>query len=91
MANRAMTAKVERARKQAREAAQLEFTKPTYILQTPKSELRATASGLGAMHRIPSARTEPRQARFYGDGMRRGSILTADVYSTETKLIRAHK
>ena len=40
MANRAMNAKLQRARKQAREAAQLEFTKPAYILQIPKHDLR---------------------------------------------------
>jgi hypothetical protein len=92
MANRAMDAKLQRARKQAREAAQLEFTKPAYILQTSKHELRAIASGFdGAMvHRIPSQPAR-RRTRLYGDGTRRGSILTPDVYSTETRLIRVQR
>jgi hypothetical protein len=44
MANRAMNAKLQRARKQVREAAQLEFTKPAYMLQIPKHELRQMAA-----------------------------------------------
>jgi hypothetical protein len=93
MANRAMHAKLQRARKQAREAAQLEFTKPAYIMQTPKRELRAMAATFdGAIvRRIPSQRARPRRPRTYGDGTRRGSILTPDVYSTESvRLIRVH-
>jgi hypothetical protein len=90
MANRAMDAKFQRARQQAREAAQLEFTKPAYILQTSKHELRAMASRSdGAIaHCVPSL--PARRTRLYGDGTRRGSILT-DVYSTETRPIRVHQ
>jgi hypothetical protein len=44
MANRAMNPKLQRARMQARYAAALEFTKPAYILQTSKRELRAIAA-----------------------------------------------
>jgi hypothetical protein len=92
MANRAMEAKLRRARHQAREAAQLEFTKPAYILQTPKHELRAMASRFdGAkVHHIPAPTAPKRPPRLYGDGTRRGSILTPDVYSTEARLIRVH-
>jgi hypothetical protein len=56
MANRAMNAKLQRARQQAREAAQLEFTKPAYILQTPKHELRAMAAACDGVtvRRFPS-------------------------------------
>jgi hypothetical protein len=91
MANRALDAKLQRARKQAREAAQLEFTKPAYILQTSKHDLRTMASRFdGAMvRRVPSPPAR-RRKRLYGDGTRRGSILTPDVYSTETRLIRVH-
>jgi hypothetical protein len=87
-----MDAKLQRARKQVREAAQLEFTKPAYILQTSKHDLRAMASRFdGAMvHRIPSQPARQRRARSYGDGTRRGSVLTPNVYSTETRLIRVH-
>ena len=89
MANRAMNAKLQRARKQAREAAQLEFTKPAYILRTPKHELRAmTASCEGVpVKRISSKSPIQPRARTYGDGIRRGSILTADVYSNGSRLI----
>jgi hypothetical protein len=93
MANRAMAAKLERARKQAREAAQLEFTKPAYIMQTPKHELRAMAATFdGAIvRRIPNQRARSRRPRTYGDGTRRGSILTPDVYATGPAiLIRVH-
>jgi hypothetical protein len=78
MANRAMDAKLQRARKQAREAAQLEFTKPAYILQTPKRELRAMAATFDGVivRRIASRPPRSRRARTYGDGTRRGSILT---------------
>jgi hypothetical protein len=64
MAN--MDAKLQRARKQAREAAQLEFTKPAYILQTSKHDLRSMASRFdGAMvHRIPSRPARQRRARL---------------------------
>lgn len=92
MANRAMEAKLQRARKQAREAGQLEFTKPAFVLQASKHQLRAMLSRVdGAkVRRIPSQPTPQRRARSYGDGTRRGSILTADVYSTDTRLIRVH-
>ena len=92
MANRAMNAKFQRARKQVREAAQLEFTKPAYILQIPKHELRAMAAGCDGVtvRRIPSKPPHPPRARTYGDGRRRGSILTPDVYATGSRLIRSN-
>jgi hypothetical protein len=40
MKNRAMARKLERARVQAREAAAVEFTKPYYLMQPSKRELR---------------------------------------------------
>src|SRR5690242_17025331 len=88
MANRAMEAKLHRARHQAREAAQLEFTKPAYILHTSKHALRAMVSQFdGAMvRRIASQPARRLPTRSYGDGTRRGSVLTPDVYSTETRL-----
>ncbi len=93
MANRAMNAKLQRARQQAREAAQLEFTKPAYILQTPKHELRAMAAAFDGVtvRRIPSDRPRQRFTRSHGDPRRRGSILTADVYATGSRLIRSHR
>ncbi len=93
MANRAMNAKLQRARAQAREAAALEFTKPAYILQTSKHELRAIAASCdGAMvKRVPARPARERHTKTYGDGTRRGSILTADVYATESRLIRSHR
>ncbi len=93
MANRAMNAKLQRARKQAREAAQLEFTKPAYILQTPKHLLRAmtAASDSVTVRRIPSKPQQQPRARTYGDGTRRGSILTPDVYATGSQLIRSNR
>ncbi len=92
MANGAMNAKLLRARAQAREAAQLEFTKPAYILQTPKRELRAMAAGFdGVMvRRLASVPVPNPRLRTYGDGTRRGSILTADIYATQSRLIRRH-
>jgi hypothetical protein len=89
MANRAMNAKLQRARQQAREAAQLEFTKPAYILQTPKHEVRAMAAACEGVtvKRLPSKLPSQPRARTYGDGTRRGSILTPDVYSTGSRLI----
>ncbi len=89
MANRAMNAKLQRARMQARDTAALEFTKPAYILQTSKYELRAIAFDGAAVRRMPSKHTAPRRSRSYGDGTRRGSILTVDVYATESRLIRS--
>lgn len=92
MANRAMNAKLLHARKQAREAAQIEFTKPAYILQAPKRELREMVRAFdGVMvHRLPSMRVPDSRFRTYGDGTRRGSILTADVYATRSRLIHRH-
>jgi hypothetical protein len=92
LANRAMNAKLLRARKQAREAAQIEFTKPAYILQTPKRELRDMAAAFDGApaHRLSSVRVPDPRLRTYGDGRRRGSILTADVYATDSRLIRGH-
>jgi hypothetical protein len=93
MANRAMNAKLQRARQQAREAAQLEFTKPTYILQTQKHALRATAAAFDGVtvRRIPSKPPRQPRARTYGDGRRRGSLLTPDVYATGSRLIRSNR
>ena len=93
MANRAMNAKLQRARKQAREAAQLEFTKPAYILQTSKHELRQMAAACDGVtvRRIPSKPPHQPRARTYGDGRRRGSILTPDVYATGSRLIRSKR
>ncbi len=89
MANRAMSAKLQFARAQAREAAAIEFTKPCYIMQRAKHELRAMLAAFdGAMvHRIPSEPARRQRRRSYGDGTRRGSILTADVYATGSRLI----
>jgi hypothetical protein len=60
MADRAMTAKVVRAQQQRREAAYNEFTKPYYLMQPSKRELRALLGSFdGVMvRRIPS---EPRR------------------------------
>jgi hypothetical protein len=93
MANRAMNAKLQRARPQAGEAAALEFTKPAYILQMSKHELRAIAASLdGAMvRRVPARPAHQRPTRTYGDGTRRGSILTADVYAVGSRLIRSNR
>lgn len=93
MANRAMETKLQRARLQARDAAALEFTKPAYILQIPKHELRAIAVAFdGAMvRRMPSKPRGQRRSRSYGDGTRRGSILTADVYAMESRLIPSRR
>jgi hypothetical protein len=93
MANRAMNAKLQRARHQAREAAQLEFTKPAYILQIPKHELRLIAAACDGVtvKRIPSIPPRQPRARTYGDGTRRGSILTPDVYATGSRLIRSKR
>ena len=93
MANRAMNAKLQRARQQAREAAQLEFTKPAYILQIPKHALRqmAVACDGVTVKRIPSKPLRQPNARTYGDGTRRGSILTPDVYATGSRLIRSNR
>jgi hypothetical protein len=93
MANRAMNAKLQHARQQAREAAQLEFTKPAYILQTPKHELRTMAAACDGVtvRRIPSKSPPQPRARTYGDGRRRDSILTADVYATGSRLIRSNR
>jgi hypothetical protein len=89
MANRAMNAKLQRARMQARDAAALELTKPAYILQTSKHEMRAIAAAFdGAIvRRLPSGPPRQNSNKLYGDGTRRGSILTADVYATESRLI----
>jgi hypothetical protein len=91
MANRAMNAKLQRARTQARDAAALEFTKPAYILQTSKHELRAIAAAFaGAMvRRMASRPVRQQRGKSYGDSTRRGSILSADVYASESRLIRS--
>jgi hypothetical protein len=41
--------------------------------------------------RIPSKRPRQPRARTYGDGTRRGSILTSDVYATGSRLIRSKR
>ena len=92
MANHAMTAKLERARVQARDAAVIEFTKPFYLTQPSKRELRAIVGALnGVMVRRDASLVPKRRNRFHGDPARRGSILTADVYVLDTRLIRRHK
>ncbi len=92
MANHAMTAKLRRARAQAREAVSIELTKSPYLMQPSKRELRAM---VGALDRVRARRfptvTRKRRDRSHGDPSRRGSILTADVYAFETRLIRRHK
>ncbi|HEV3118178.1 MAG TPA: hypothetical protein VGY58_14100 [Gemmataceae bacterium] len=81
--------KLQRARIQARDAAALEFTKPAYILQTSKHELRVIAAAFDGARVRRIAGEPPRQhrSRSYGDGTRRGSILTADVYANESRLV----
>ena len=88
-----MNAKLQRASKQAREAAQLEFTKPAYIQQISKHVLRQMAAACDGVTvtRIPSKPPHHPLARTYGDGTRRGSILTADVYATGSRLIRSKR
>jgi hypothetical protein len=91
VANHAMTAKLERARAQAREAAAIEFTKPLYLTQPSKRELRAMGGSLdGVRVKRGPGLLPKRLTRFHGDPARRGSILTTDVYSFDTRLIR-HK
>jgi hypothetical protein len=89
VANHAMTAKLEHARAQARDAAAIEFTKPHYLMQPSKCELRAMVSSLDGVvvKRCPTI-VRRRGIRSHGDPARRGSILTADVYVMETRLIR---
>ena len=72
MANRAMNAKLQRARKQARQAAQLEFTKPAYIQQTSKHALRQMAAACDGvtLRRTPSkppTRPAPEHMATAGD------------------------
>ena len=92
MANRAMNAKLKRARAQARDAAAYEFTKPAYLLQSSKRELRAIAAAFdrSSVRRIPSKPSRNRRIRSHGDATRRGSLLTVDVYAIESRLIRRH-
>jgi hypothetical protein len=91
MAHHAMTAKLERARAQARGAAAIEFSKPYYLMQPSKRELRAMVGSLdGVMVKRGPSLAPKRRDRTYGDPARRGSILTADVYAFDTQLIR-HK
>jgi hypothetical protein len=89
MKNRTMARKFERARIQAREAAAIEFTKACYLTQPSKRELRAMVLGFdGVIHRFPSKAPRQRRIRSYGDPARRGSILTPDVFATDTRLFR---
>lgn len=88
MKNRTMARKFERARVQACEAAAIEFTKLPYLIQPSKRELRAMVSGFdGVIRRFPSKPARQR-TRSHGDPARRGSILTPDVFATDTRLIR---
>jgi hypothetical protein len=88
MKNRTMARKFERARVQAREAAAIEFTKPYYLMQPSKRELRGMVVSFdGVIRRFPSKPVRQR-IRSYGDPARRGSILTPDVFVMETRLIR---
>jgi hypothetical protein len=88
MKNRTMAQKLERARVQAREAAAIEFTKPYYLMQPSKRELRAMVGSFdGVIRRLPSRAPRQRRIRSYGDPARRGSILTPDVFATDTRLI----
>ena len=88
MKNRTMARKLERARVQAREAAAIEFGKACYLTQPSKRELRAMVSSFdGVIRRLPSKPVRQR-IRSYGDPARRGSILTPDVFATDTRLIR---
>ena len=88
MKNCTMARKLERARVQAREAAAIEFTKPYYLMQPSKGELRAMVATFdGVTRRLPSKPARQR-IRSYGDPTRRGSILTPDVFATDTRLIR---
>ena len=67
--------------------------KPAYILQTAKHELRAMAAACDGVtiKRFPSVPPRQPRARTYGDGTRRGSILTSDVYATGSRLIRSNR
>ena len=90
MNNRTMARKLERARVQAREAAAIEFGKACYLTQPSKRELRARVSGFdGVIRRLPSRPPRQRRIRSHGDPARRGSILTPDVFATDTRLIRS--
>jgi hypothetical protein len=92
MADRAMAAKAERAKRQAREASYREFTKPYFLMQPSKRELRAMIGSLqGVMVRRGPSLAPKHRTRFHGDPLRRGSILTIDVYAFDTRLIRRHK
>ena len=88
MKNRTMARKLERARVQAREAAAIEFTKPFYLMQPSKRELRARVSGFGGVIRRFPSKPARQRIRSYGDPTRRGSILTPDVFATDSRLIR---
>jgi hypothetical protein len=44
-----------------------------------------------AVTRILSISPRQPRARTYGDGKRRGSILTPDVYATGSRLIRSNR
>jgi hypothetical protein len=91
VANHAMTAKLRRARVQAREAVAIEFTKSPYLMQPAKRELRAMVRSLdGVRVKRGPGLLPKRLTRFHGDPARRGSILTTDVYAFDTRLIR-HK
>ena len=88
MKNRTMARKLERAHAQGREASAIEFTKPYYLMQPSKRELRGMVATFdGVVRRFPSKPARQR-IRSYGDPTRRGSILTADVFATDTRLIR---
>jgi hypothetical protein len=89
MKNRTMARKFERARVQAREAASIEFTKGCYLTQPSKRELRAMVVSFdGEIRRFPTKAPRQGRMRCYGDPAHRGSILTPDVFATDTRLIR---
>jgi hypothetical protein len=89
MKNCTMARKLERARVQAREAAAAEFGKACYLTQPSKRELRGMVGSFdGVIRRFPSRSPRQRRFRSYGDPTRRGSILTLDVFATDTQLIR---
>jgi hypothetical protein len=82
-----MVAKLQCSRVQAREAAAAEFSKPWYLMQPSKREMRAMVRSLDGVvvKRCPNA-TLRRRIKSYGNGARRGSILTPDVYAIGTWL-----
>ena len=97
MANRSMLAKAGRAKAQARELALAEYSKPAWhrhetigAANAKRAELAAlVASFKGPITVCPAGKPVPAVGkskrsfitRCYGDGRRRGSVLTPDVYA----------